>query len=69
VRELQRYSALAKLDRDSVGYCALIDVLGWGIGQVCGGWQRPPWLGCWIGHAAFYDGKSMERPLVRNSTF
>ena len=20
-------------------------MLGWGIGEVCGGWQRPPWLG------------------------
>jgi hypothetical protein len=35
-----------KSEGDSVGYCASIDVLGWGIGEVCGGWQRPPWLGC-----------------------
>jgi hypothetical protein len=43
------YSAIQQnliSERDSVGYCASIDVLVWGIGKVCGGWQRPSWLGC-----------------------
>ena len=57
------------VERDSAGYDASIDVPGWGIGQVCGGWQRPPWLVCSIGRAAFYEAKSMECRCVRNSSF
>lgn len=33
-------------ERDSVGCCELIDVLGRGIGEVWCGWRRPSWLGC-----------------------
>ena len=47
-----------------MGCCVLIDVLGWGIGEVCGGSQQTPWLGCLIGRAAFYDVKSMERAKI-----